>query len=374
MRHPVIGIAPVLSEVERDLGISSFQAGILVSLPLLCFGVGTPVAAMVARHIPLVWLMSVGLAGVVVGSAIRSFGSFEIALVGAFVVGAALTLLNLGVPTWIGRDYFEQTALATGLQSAGTTIGTAVVSAAIIPTAALVGWRWGLVLWGLTAAIALVAWIAVARRAAVASGSAPVAFVDEARPIGVELTRFRLGVMMALITVAFFGHILGFYAMSTWLPPFLVGVEGLGAAEAGFAVSLFHLLGASSLIVVPILRRVSMTACAVLFTLSWTAFPFGIIAAPDWWLIWVVLGGLGQGASFTVIWTIAIRSSLDPRRQRLVAATVLTVAYTFAAGGPIILGLARDLTDSANAPFIIAAIVLAGMTVSSIAASRLRDY
>ena len=75
LRGPMVAIAPVIDVISDTLGLSSAEAGLLTSLPVLCFALVTPLASLViARAGPNV-AVSLTLAGVVLGTIIRSIGT-----------------------------------------------------------------------------------------------------------------------------------------------------------------------------------------------------------------------------------------------------------------------------------------------------------
>ena len=49
MRAPVVVIPPLLGQISADFQLNPVQAGVLVGLPVLCFGVLTPFASVLLR-------------------------------------------------------------------------------------------------------------------------------------------------------------------------------------------------------------------------------------------------------------------------------------------------------------------------------------
>jgi MFS transporter, CP family, cyanate transporter len=50
LRAPIIAAAPLLHEIQASLGLTSAQAGLLTTLPVLCFGAFSPLAPLLARR------------------------------------------------------------------------------------------------------------------------------------------------------------------------------------------------------------------------------------------------------------------------------------------------------------------------------------
>src|SRR4051794_41592490 len=52
-RPAVVSVAPVLGDLRAETGLSSAMAGLLTTLPVLCFGAFAPIAPRLARRIGL---------------------------------------------------------------------------------------------------------------------------------------------------------------------------------------------------------------------------------------------------------------------------------------------------------------------------------
>ena len=52
-RPAVVSVAPVLGDLRADTGLSSAMAGLLTTVPVLCFGAFAPIAPRLARRIGL---------------------------------------------------------------------------------------------------------------------------------------------------------------------------------------------------------------------------------------------------------------------------------------------------------------------------------
>src|SRR5829696_8912740 len=70
-RPAVVGVAPVLTDLRADTGLSSALAGLLTTLPVLCFGAFAPVAPRLARRIGLETAVAASLLLLVAGIALR---------------------------------------------------------------------------------------------------------------------------------------------------------------------------------------------------------------------------------------------------------------------------------------------------------------
>ena len=117
LRAPVGVIPPLLTRLGQDLGMGEAARGALTSVPILCFGLLTPLASMVVRRVGIntAGLLTLGMA--LAGALLRSAGTTWAAFGGTVIIGAGLTVGNLVAPMVIGRDFWHRTSLMTGLYS-----------------------------------------------------------------------------------------------------------------------------------------------------------------------------------------------------------------------------------------------------------------
>lgn len=395
---PISSVAPLLPSVRDALALSATAAGVLSSIPVLCFALLTPFASVLIARAGLDRAGVLCFVGVIVGALIRSSGSVPALFVGTVVLGAAITIANVAVPTLIARDYRHRAVLMTGVQTAAANVGASLAAALIVPTSLALGWQSALLLWSAVAVPALVVWILVhpggvaaparltrAVRSArhprspaaelelrleeVVTASIPVI---AATPRDRAITRRPLAWLLA---VAFAGHALCYYALVSWLPSFLAQDRGLSAEAAGVASSLFAILGAVGPLLLPVLAtwfRWGLTALMVAVTALWVACPLGLVLAPEFWPLWIVAGGLAQGGTYTVISITVIERSRDEHDSRRLLTFVLTCGYAVAAVGPILLGVLRDSSGGWVVPFAMIAVVALIIAVAGIAATRTR--
>jgi MFS family permease len=91
---------------------------------------------------------------------------------------------------------------------------------------------------------------------------------------------------------------LAYFAVLAWLPAFLRD-HGVGAGQAGLALSLYNLFGVVAALLVPTIagRQTDQRALALTICAAWAAGVIGLLVAPGGYLAWTVIAGLAQGAS-----------------------------------------------------------------------------
>src|SRR3954449_817033 len=162
-RPAVVSVAPVLSDLRADTGLSAAMAGLLTAVPVLCFGAFAPFAPRLGRRIGLETAVALSLVLLAVGIALRLLPPVALLYAGSLVAGAAIAFANVLLPAYVKRE-FRRPGTVMGLYSASLNVGAALGAAATVPLAGALGvsWRVGLGLWLVLALAALALWLPVA--------------------------------------------------------------------------------------------------------------------------------------------------------------------------------------------------------------------
>jgi CP family cyanate transporter-like MFS transporter len=394
LRAPIVAVAPLVGDIRQSLGFSNASTGLLTSIPVLCFGLAAPLASQLLRRLGINHAAIYCLVGIGAGSVVRSSGTVAGAFVGTALIGLAMTIGNTAVPMLIGRDYRHQAALLMGVYTATVNTSVTVASAFVVPIAQRAGWQVSLALWGVAAFVIVLLWWVVyppgvrgprpfIRERAGADLAPPTrhASVARARPGPGSVGAGSPGAPRArsvwrwpvawLLAAAFAGHTLGYYAITSWLPSYLADARGMTASGAGYASSLFQALGIVGPLLVPILVNttgMSTRRLMVLISGCWIAMPLGLVVAPQWWVLWSVLGGAAQGAYFTALFMVIIRRSRTVDENRRLTSMVQTIGYSVAATGPVLMGWLHDTLGVWRPAFLVVTAMLLVMAACSVLA------
>ena len=158
LRIAVVALAPVLADIERTHHLSDGTAGLLTTLPLVCFGVFAFAAPWLAVRLGLHRLLILAMLVLVVGIALWLVPGVASLFGGAIVAGAGIGIGNIVMPGIIKRDFARQAHLVTGLYTTVVSISGAVAAGLTVPLASAtgLGWRGALILWGIPALVAFV--------------------------------------------------------------------------------------------------------------------------------------------------------------------------------------------------------------------------
>lgn len=380
LRSPIAVIPPLLAEIQADLGIDATMAGLLTSIPVLCFGLLTPVASRVLAAIGINLSAVYCVVGVIIGSAVRSADGPVAAFAGTAFIGISLAIGNLAVPMLIGRQFRHRAELLTSAYVMFTNLSVTAVTALAVPTSALLGWRWTSAGSGVLLGIVCLAfWVLVypprasGARAWIrqrAGHPHPVEAAGGAWPGG--RIRGPLWKVTGLLSVAFAGQTFTYYAITAWLPTALVDLRGMTIAEAGLAASLFQACGMLGPLLVPVMKSLRLSSAQIVGTMggSWVVMASGLLFAPSLWAVWSVFGGIASGGFFTAVMSVVIRRARTIDENRQTTSTMQTVGYCVAAIGPVLTGWVHQRVAGWSVPFAIILGVTIVMLVSSILAIR----
>lgn len=353
----------VLEDVSTDLRLSPTMAGLLTTLPVLCFSAFGAVAARCARRYGAWQVLAWALVAVVVGQVVRVLGSSPtLFLLASAVALAGMAIGNVVVPAFVKERFPRRIGLASAAYTTSLSAGTAVASGLTVPIGhSLGGWRYGIVVWAGTAAVALAAWVAFARDPR--PGRSPSEghqgsteshrqhTRSQRRLVTQAVPRLRRSVVAWSLAFYFGLQSLQAYAAFGWLPQ-IYRDAGVDPTTAGLLVAVLPLMGIPLSLVLPVAaaRRPDQRVLVWLCGVAYVAGYVGLIVAPRHGaLAWAVLLGLGGGAFPLALTLIGLRS-----RARAVTTALSgfsqSVGYLVAVVGPLGLGALFDLTGGWTVP------------------------
>lgn len=387
-RGPIVAVAPVLDDVRSDLALSAVVAGLLTSIPVLCFAIASPPASALIARIGPERAVTVSLLGVLLGTVLRSLGGEAWLVAGTIVIGFAITIGNVVLPVVIRRDFSPARAgLATGVYTSALNVGSMLTSLGTAPLANVVGWPWALVAWGVLVVLAVAVWsVAVGPRAAFGRQA-----LDEAEAAGVDVVTGEVRVVSEAeaaaarraavpllrrwttwgLTLAFAGQAFGYYGLTAWMPTLLADEVGLTREGAGASSAVFQILAVVGALGVPLLAlRLRPALVIALVAVFWTAMPLGLLFAPEAWLLWSVLGGAAQGGGITIVFIIIVRMATTDTDARRLSALVQGGGYALAALGPLAIGGLHDASGAWTVPLLAVFASVLVLGVSGVLSSR----
>src|SRR5690606_4218167 len=92
LRGAIAAVPPVLEDLQVAVGLTTAQAALMTSLPVLLFALAAPLAARLGRRLGPGRAVLVGLALIGAGTLVRVLGGPVVLLLGTAVVGLGITI------------------------------------------------------------------------------------------------------------------------------------------------------------------------------------------------------------------------------------------------------------------------------------------
>jgi CP family cyanate transporter-like MFS transporter len=117
LRVTFTGAAPLLDAIRSEYGLTTAQTGLLTTLPLLAFGLVSPLAAGVARRFGIERSLLLAMILICLGVGLRSLPFVSLLFIGTAIIGCGIALGNVLLPGLIKRDFSQHVAKMTGAYS-----------------------------------------------------------------------------------------------------------------------------------------------------------------------------------------------------------------------------------------------------------------
>jgi CP family cyanate transporter-like MFS transporter len=375
LRIGVASVAPVLTSIRDDLGLSATVASLLTTIPVVAFGAFAFFAPWLIRRLGLHQLLGFAMAALTAGIALRLQASLVSLFAGTIIIGAAIALACAAMPAVIKQDFPHRVGPLMGLYSTSLFLSACIADGLTVPLTSAVGghWRSALALWCIPAAVAFLAWFPQLSRAPQRAGRPRDASAEADPAAGEPSFRALLHDPVAIAVTAFMGvQSIGYYVTLTWLPTLLQD-HGMDPHEAGWMLSYSAFPGIAAALVSPALaRRVRpgwlLVAAAVA---CYGAAYAGLAVAPvKGAYLWMTLLGLGQGASISLALSYVAWRSPDARHTAHVSTMAQGFGYLLASLGPIGIGAVHAVSGGWTVPLIVLAALLVPQLIAGALASR----
>ncbi len=336
LRAPVTGVPPLVGLIREQLGLSNTAAGMLITLPLLAFAVVSLVSAGMARRHGLERTLFFALLLIGGGIVLRSQGQAWALYAGTAVIGSGIAIGNVLLPSLLKRDFPQRLAGLTSAYVLTMSIAAGAASALAVPLASLAGGDWRIstlcmLVIPLAGALLWLPQLANHTPPASSTAHAPHGGRLWHSPLAWQVTLY-LGINSFV-----------FYVGVSWLPAILRDA-GYSAVRAGSLQGLLQLMSAGpALFLAPVVRRMKDQRASAFCSAAGSLVPFcGLIVAPGWATLWIVLLGLGTGGGIILgLMFVGLRAS-HAQQAAALSGMAQCIGYLFAASGPTLVGALHD--------------------------------
>ncbi|MFD9069431.1 CynX/NimT family MFS transporter [Streptomyces lasiicapitis] len=386
LRPAITSLGALLEEVRDGLGMSGTLAGLLTSVPPLCFAVFGSLAPRFARRFGPSAVVCAGMAAIATGLLIRPFLGGTV----GFLAASGLALMGIAVsnvlmPVIVKRWFPDRVGSMTGLYSMALALGTSLAAAVTVPVTDALGgsWRTGLAVWAALAVVAVVPWIPLARRRgadpAVAGQERVAAGREDAatgrklsaaprEDEGMRITHSRTAWALA----CFFGlQATAAYITMGWLPQ-IFRDAGVPAGEAGVLLAVTMAMGVPLAFVIPRVATrlshqgpvvVALGACGL-------AGYAGLYFAPAggaW--AWALLCGVSNCAFPLALTMVGMRARSSVGVAKL-SAFAQSTGYLISIPGPLLVGVLYQHSGGWGLPIALMACLMVPQIAVGILAGR----
>ncbi|MEV6052453.1 CynX/NimT family MFS transporter [Streptomyces sp. NPDC052107] len=356
LRPAITSLGALLEEVRDGLGMSGSVAGVLTSVPPLCFAVFGITAPRLARRFGPAAVVCAGMAAITAGLLIRPY----LGNTAGFLAASALALMgialsNVLMPVIVKRWFPDRVGSMTGLYSMALALGTSLAAAVTVPlTDALGGsWQSGLAVWAALAGAAVLPWLLLLRVRGGDAGSARAGRQERAgaqqagaaaqqagaaaQQAPLRITRSRTAWALAV----FFGlQATAAYITMGWMPQ-IFRDAGVPAGTAGVLLAVTMVMGVPLAFVIPRVatRLPHQGPIALVLGVCGLAGYAGLYFAPAagaW--AWALLLGVSNCAFPLALTMVGMRARSGPGVAQL-SAFAQSTGYLISIPGPLLVGV-----------------------------------
>ncbi|MFF4980298.1 CynX/NimT family MFS transporter [Streptomyces sp. NPDC001046] len=389
LRPAITSLGALLEEVRDGLGMSGSVAGLLTSVPPLCFAVFGVMAPRLARRFGAGAVVCAGMAAIATGLLVRPYAGGT----AGFLAASALALMGIAVsnvlmPVIVKHWFPDRVGSMTGLYSMALALGTALAAAVTVPlTDALGGdWQSGLALWASLAVAAVLPWLPFvrgrvtppgARDGAARGGSFPNGRTasGEPAPAGTapapEVPRLRITRSRTAWALAvFFGlQATAAYITMGWMAQ-IFRDAGVAAGTAGLLLAVTMVMGVPLAFVIPRLatRLPHQGPIVIALGVCGLAGYAGLLLAPAagaW--AWALLLGVANCAFPLALTMVGMRARTGQGVAQL-SAFAQSTGYLISIPGPLLVGVLYQHSGGWGLPLaLMSALMIPQMAVGVLA-------
>ena len=401
-RLAVASVPPILHE----LGLGAAAQSALVTIPVLCFGLGALAGPWLRRAWGQEGAVLVLVALLTAAIAVRAAFLGWLLFPATIVIGLCIANLNVLMPSFVKQRFPDRLGPMTSAYVASATLGPALAAGLTVPVFHAFGGstKAALGIWAAPAILAVIVWTpqlwagrTVTRSGDVGSGDIGAFerdFADEpegggspaavgpgraapdaprvaasaglapdstpagamppvaqhatpARPIWRHSIAWQVMVYMGVGSLVFYGPL-------SWVPQ-IYQSRGVDATTAGYLLLVMNFVGMIGSAFAPLLmrRRPDVRLGVVVFALVVVVGFLGLLLGPNSTaFLWMAIVGLGTGAQFGLALLLIVIRAADGNVAARLSAMSQSGGYLIAALGPLLMGALHSLTAGWSAPII----------------------
>ncbi|NEU30165.1 MFS transporter [bacterium LRH843] len=346
LRAPLTSVGSLISFIRDDLAISHALAGTITTLPLLAFALLSPFVPKLAHRIGMERAIAICLLFLTIGIIVRSLPGVSLLFIGTMLIGLAIAIGNVLLPSFIKVNFPLKIGIMTGLYAVSMNLFGALASGLSVPFSNVngVGWQGALGLWGILSFIALLIWIPQLKKRYSSQSSTNPA-MKKSKSLWKSPLAWQVTLFMGLQSFMF-------YTLVTWLPE-IVQSNGYSSEAAGWMLSLMQFSIIPITFIIPIIaekmknQMLLGAMTAVFFLLGISGLLFGNTALIP---VSVIITGIAGGSAFGLAMMFFSLRTTDGKQAAELSGMAQSIGYLLAALGPVLFGALHDLTNGWETP------------------------
>lgn len=340
LRAPITSVGPVVREITAYFQMSNIEAGLIVTLPLLSFALLSALIPKLSEKVGLERLLLFSLLLLAFGLVMRVLDSVFLLLLGAAIVGAAITVGNVLMPAFIKKEFPNRVGLMTGIYSASMNLSAALAAGFSIAIGRVtgLGWKASIGVWAALAVIAFVIWLPQVIKKK--STSTKVASSPSPSLLKSKLA-WHITVFMGLQSLLF-------YSIMAWLPVVLQ-TWGMNKESSGWVISYIQFAQLPMMFVGPLLANRMKNQKIIVWIIA-TCMLIGILLLMLFEIRFVyvsaILIGISGGLAFSLAMMFFVLRTKDTAMAARLSGMAQSFGYLIAAVGPPAFGLLYDFSGN----------------------------
>lgn len=350
LRTPLTSVGPLVGLIRDDVQISNTLAGLITTLPLLAFALLSPLVPKLGRMYGVERIILIALIFLTVGIVIRSLSGAANLYIGTAILGFAIAVCNVLLPSIIKRDFPNKMGSMTGLYSISMSLCGAIASGISVPLAVNAGLKWqgALGIWGILSFVSILCWLPQLRNQT--RQTATTSQQKDSNDVNVwrSALAWQVTLFMGIQSMVF-------YVLIAWLPEILKQ-QGIDSNQAGWYLSIMQLAMLPFTFVVPVIAG-RMSSQRMLVGITTTLLLTGTLGllygSSNIILLWIIILGIGGGFAFSLSMMFFGLRTENAHQAAELSGMAQSIGYLLAAVGPALIGYLHDATNSWKLPLFI---------------------
>lgn len=350
LRTPLTSVSPLVSLIRDDVHISNTLAGLITTVPLLAFALLSPLVPKLGQRYGVERIIMIALLFLTVGIVIRSLSGAANLFIGTAILGFAIAVCNVLLPSIIKRDFPNKIGSMTGVYSISMSLCGAIASGISVPLAVNAGLKWqgALGIWGILSFVSILCWLPQLRNQTKQTATTSQSMASNDVNIWRSPLAWQVTMFMGIQSMVF-------YVLIAWLPEILKQ-QGIHSNQSGWYLSIMQLVMLPFAFIVPVIagRMSSQRLLVVITTILLLTGTIGLLyGSSNMILLWIIMLGIGGGFAFSLSMMFFGLRTENAHQAAKLSGMAQSIGYLFAAVGPALIGYLHDATNSWNLPLFI---------------------